>query len=101
MATILIVTLLIAVGLFYLWLGAGKKIEGIITEQFNEQQLMLARKIADNVEVYIDFLEYQLVSYTQAYQVEAITPANFQAFLSFTNQLSQRFWYPGNPGIRC
>jgi two-component system sensor histidine kinase HydH len=81
-ATILIVTSLIAVGLFYLWLGAGKKIEGIVTEQFNEQQLMLARKIADNVEVYIDFLEYQLVSYTQAYQVEAMTPEHFRAFLA-------------------
>ena len=60
-ATILLVTLLIAVGLFYLWLWAGNKMEKIVTEQFNEQQLMLARKIADNVEVYIDFLEYQLV----------------------------------------
>ena len=71
-----------AVVLFYVWLWAGKKMEGIITEQFNEQQLMLARKIADNVEVYIDFLEYQLVSYTQAYQVEAITPEHFRAFLA-------------------
>jgi two-component system, NtrC family, sensor histidine kinase HydH len=80
--TILIVTLLMAAGLFYLWLWAGKKMEVIITDQFNQQQLMLARKIADNVEVYIDFLEYQLVSYTQAYQVEAITPEHFRAFLA-------------------
>jgi two-component system sensor histidine kinase HydH len=79
--TILIVTLLSAVGLFYLWLWAGRKMEKIIAEQFNQQQLMLARKIADNVEVYIDFLEYQLVSYVQNYQVEAATPAHFRAFL--------------------
>ena len=81
-ATILLVTLLIAVGLFYLWLWAGNKMEKIVTEQFNEQQLMLARKIADNVEVYIDFLEYELSSYMQAYQVEAVTPKHFREFLT-------------------
>jgi len=81
-ATILITTLLISLGLFYLWLWAGKKMENIITEQFNQQQLMLARKIADNVEVYIDFLEYQLVSYAQAYQVEALTRKHFESFIT-------------------
>lgn len=80
--TILTATLLIAAGLFYLWLWAGEKIENIVTEQFNEQQLVLARKIADNVEVYIDFLEYQVVSYVQAYQVEAFTPGHFRDFLT-------------------
>ncbi len=79
---ILLVTLLIAAGLFYLWLWAGKKMENIVTKQFNEQQLMLARKIADNVEVYIDLLEYQMVSCKQAYQVEALAPKNFRAFLT-------------------
>jgi two-component system, NtrC family, sensor histidine kinase HydH len=81
-ATILVVTLLIAASLFYLWIWAGKKMETIVTEQFNEQQLMLARKIADNVEVYIDFLEVQMVSYRQAYQVEAAGPGHFRAFLT-------------------
>ena len=79
---ILLATLLIAAGLFYLWLWAGKKMENIVTEQFNEQQLMLARKIADNVEVYLDLLEYQMVSCKQAYQVEALAPGNFRAFLT-------------------
>jgi signal transduction histidine kinase len=90
-ASILIATVLIAAGLFYLWLWAGKKIETIVTEQFNEQQLMLARKIADNVEVYIDFLEYQLVSYTQAYQVEASSPAHFRNFLTLQIDYLKRF----------
>jgi two-component system sensor histidine kinase HydH len=81
-AVILLVTMLIAAGLFYLWLWAGKKMESIVTDQFNEQQLMLARKIADNVEVYIDFLEYQLITYKQAYQVEAMEPKNFREFLA-------------------
>ena len=81
-AVILLATLLIAAGLCYLWLWAGKKMESIVTDQFNEQQLMLARKIADNVEVYIDFLEYQMVSYKQSFRVEAMEPKNFRAFLT-------------------
>ena len=80
-AVILLATLLIAAGLCYLWLWAGKKMESIVTDQFNEQQLMLARKIADNVEVYIDFLEYQMISYKQSFQVDAREPKNFRAFL--------------------
>jgi two-component system, NtrC family, sensor histidine kinase HydH len=81
-AVILLATLLIAAALCFLWLWAGKKMENIVTDQFNEQQLMLARKIADNVEVYVDFLEYQVISYKQAYQVETMEPKNFRAFLT-------------------
>ena len=88
---ILLATLLIAAGLCALWLWAGKKMEGIVTEQFNEQQLMLARKIADNVEVYIDFLEYQMVSYKQAFQVEAMAPMNFRTFLTLQMNYLKEF----------
>ena len=88
---ILLATLLIAAGLCSLWLWAGKKMESIVTEQFNEQQLMLARKIADNVEVYIDFLEYQIVSYKQAFQVEAMAPTNFRAFLTLQMNYLKEF----------
>ena len=56
--------------------------EKIVTEQFNEQQLMLARKIADNVEVYIDFLEYQLVSYIKRIRWRPCTPKHFRDFLT-------------------
>ena len=85
-AVIILTTLLIASGLVYLWFWASNKMENIVTEQFNEQQLMLARKIADNVEVYIDLLESQMVSYKQAYQVEALERRNFKAF--FTLQMN-------------
>ncbi len=88
---ILLATLLIAAVLCALWLWAGKKMEGIVTEQFNEQQLMLARKIADNVEVYIDFLEYQMVSYKQAFQVEAMSPMHFRTFLTLQMNYLKEF----------
>lgn len=96
-ASILIATVLIALGLFSVWVWAGKKMERIITDQFNEQQLMLARKIADNVEVYVDFLEYQLVSYAQAYQVEGISLSLFRDFLTLQIDYLKDF---GMLGIR-
>ncbi len=48
---------------FTFWLQFNQKVEVILKDQFNQQQLMLARKIADNVESYFDFLENALQSY--------------------------------------
>jgi len=80
-AAILIVTVLLGTGLFALWWWSGTKIEGVITQQFNEQQLMLARKIAESVETYIDFLELLAVTYTQEYLVEALFPEHLDRFI--------------------
>lgn len=41
----------------------NSQVEVILRDQFNQQQLMLARKIADNVEAYFDFLENALLGY--------------------------------------
>jgi signal transduction histidine kinase len=46
----------------------NQKVEGILRDQFNQQQLMLARKIADNVESYFDFLENALLGYAGLFQ---------------------------------
>jgi len=90
-ATILMVTIGLSVGLFSLWLWSGKKIESVITEQFNEQQLMLARKIAENVETYIDFLELLAVTYTQEYLVEALHADHLDTFLKLQLQYIQAY----------
>lgn len=90
-ATILLVTLLLSVGLFSLWLWSGKKIENVITEQFNEQQLMLARKIAENVETYVDFLELLAVTYTQEFLVEAVFPEHLDTFFKLQLEYVQAF----------
>jgi two-component system sensor histidine kinase HydH len=55
--------------LFYtFWQRLNRQVEVILQEQFNQQQLMLARKIADNVESYFDFLENALLGYSGLFQ---------------------------------
>jgi signal transduction histidine kinase/type II secretory pathway pseudopilin PulG len=55
--------------LFYtFWQRLNKQVEVILRQQFNQQQLMLARKIADNVESYFDFLENALLGYAGLFQ---------------------------------
>ncbi len=55
--------------LFYsFWQQLNRKVEVILRDQFNQQQLMLARKIADNVESYFDFLENALLGYADLFQ---------------------------------
>ncbi|GKT06877.1 hypothetical protein DSTSK_01820 [Desulforhabdus sp. TSK] len=80
MASILTVALLVSLTFFSLWYWASKRIEQIISRQFNEQQLMLARKIADNIEGYFDLLENELTSYADLYKVESDTIAHFRAY---------------------
>src|SRR4030065_1907177 len=55
--------------LFYtFWQRLNHQVEPILQDQFNQQQLMLARKIADNVESYFDFLENTLLGYAGLFQ---------------------------------
>jgi signal transduction histidine kinase len=60
--------------LFYtFWQRLNHQVEVILQDQFNQQQLMLARKIADNVESYFDFMENALLGYAGLFQA---TPAD-------------------------
>src|SRR3974390_1125088 len=56
-------TLILSVLFFTFWRRLNRKVEDILKKQFNQQQLELARKIADNVEAYFDFLESDLLAY--------------------------------------
>lgn len=50
--------------LFYsYWQRLNREVERILRDQFNQQQLMLAKKISDNVEAYFDFLENAMAGY--------------------------------------
>ena len=53
---------------FSFWQKLNHKVEVILKDQFNQQQLMLARKIADNIESYFDFLENALMGYAGLFQ---------------------------------
>jgi signal transduction histidine kinase len=55
--------------LFYIsWQRLNQQVVLILKQQFNQQQLELARKIADNVESYFDFLENTLKEYAALFQ---------------------------------
>ena len=61
-------TVLLSTLFYTFWQRLNHQVEVILQEQFNQQQLMLARKIADNVESYFDFLENALLGYAGLFQ---------------------------------
>jgi signal transduction histidine kinase len=65
---ILAAAVLLSLLFFSYWKKLSYKVEGILRSQFNQQQLELARKIADNVEAYFDFLENALLGYAGLFQ---------------------------------
>ncbi len=84
--------------LFYtFWQRLNHKVEVILQEQFNEQQLFLARKIADNVESYFDFLENSLMGYAGLFQTAFPDERELEATLQERFARHQRF---GILGIR-
>ncbi len=54
--------LLLSLVFFYQFHKLNLKVEMVLRDQFNQQQLMLARKIADGVESHFDFLESSLLT---------------------------------------
>ncbi len=67
-AVILAGAIVISLLFFSFWQKLNNKVEVILKDQFNQQQLMLARKIADNIESYFDFLENALMGYAGLFQ---------------------------------
>ena len=65
---ILTVATVLTLLFYFFWQRLNRKVEVILRDQFNQQQLMLARKIADNVESYFDFLENALLGYAGLFQ---------------------------------
>ena len=78
------------------------KVETILEDQFNQQQLMLARKIADNVEAYFDYLENMMtaLSFELSEHVPPGSPG-FNDYMEARYQELQRMgilevrWYDG------
>ena len=68
--------------LFYtFWQRFNRQVEVILQEQFNQQQLFLARKIADNIESYFDFLENALMGYAGLFQTTSTNDRQLDAVL--------------------
>jgi len=65
-------TIILSLLFFAFWRRLETKVEAILKDQFNQQQLMLAKKIADNAGAYFDFLESELLAYPWRFRL--ITP---------------------------
>jgi two-component system, NtrC family, sensor histidine kinase HydH len=65
---ILTVAAVLTLLFYFFWQKLNLKVEVILKDQFNQQQLMLARKIGDNVKSYFDLLESALMGYAGLFQ---------------------------------
>ncbi len=70
-------TILLSLLFFTFWQRLNRKVEDILKDQFNQQQLELARKIADNVESYFDYLENELLAFPGRFR---LIPPNSPGF---------------------
>ncbi len=78
--------------LFYtFWQRLNRQVEVILQEQFNQQQLFLSKKIADNVESYFDFLENALMGYAGFFQTTPPEAREMDAALQERFSRHQRF----------
>ncbi|OPX20505.1 MAG: hypothetical protein BZ151_03575 [Desulfobacca sp. 4484_104] len=68
--SIIVTALVISSAFFFLGQRIRQRVENLVTEQFNQQQLMLGRKIADSIEFYFDVLETEMLSYPHFYVTE-------------------------------
>jgi hypothetical protein len=74
-------------------------VELILREQFNRQQLTIARKVVDNVETYFDFLRNALLGYAGLYRETQPGPKKFENFLEERFERHRQFgileihWY--------
>jgi len=84
-------SLVLSVLFYFSWQRLNRQVEDILKEQFNQQQLMLARKIADNVESYFDFLENALMGYAGLFQTSPSQDAHLDAHLLEKFARHQRF----------
>ncbi|MGB8993646.1 MAG: ATP-binding protein [Desulfobaccales bacterium] len=90
-AAILAGAILLSALFYAFWQRLNHQVEVILQQQFNQQQLFLARKIADNVESYFDFLENALMGYAGLFQTTPPDERQMDAALIERFARHQRF----------
>ncbi|MCK9375523.1 MAG: ATP-binding protein [Syntrophobacterales bacterium] len=83
--------ILLSVLFYTFWQRLNRQVEVILQDQFNQQQLFLARKIADNVESYFDFVENALMGYAGLFQTTPLNDPEMDAALMERFARHQRF----------
>ncbi len=81
--TLGVILLVIVISFTLLWLGylSQTRIERVLETQFNEQQLILARKIADDIEQQLDYLHQFLRDLGQQ-KTTLLNPGQFRQHLA-------------------
>lgn len=74
-------TILLSLLFYTFWQRLNRKVEDILKDQFNQQQLELARKIADNVESYFDYLENELLAFPWRFRLIPPDSPGFNAYM--------------------
>ena len=98
-AAILLGACLVSLLFFVYWRQMNQKVELILRQQFNQQQLTVARKVVDNVETYFDFLRNALLGYAGLYRETQPGPMKFEDFLEERFERHRQFgileihWY--------
>jgi len=98
-AAILLGACLVSLLFFVFWRQMNQKVGVILREQFNQQQLTVARKVVNNVETYFDFLRNALLGYAGLYRETQPGPMKFEDFLEERFERHRQFgileihWY--------
>jgi len=98
-SAILLGAILVSIIFFFFWKQLNQRVELILRDQFNQQQLMIARKVAHNVETYFDFLRNALLGYAGLFQETQPGPMGFASFLEERFERHRQFgvmeirWY--------
>jgi len=102
---ILLGACLVSLLFFIFWRQLNLKVELILREQFNQQQLTVARKVVDNVETYFDFLRNALLGYAGLYRETQPGPMKFEDFLEERFERHRQFgileihWYDASGSL--
>ena len=93
-ALVIIGALILSLVFYSFFHKLNLKVETTLREQFNQQQLMLSRKIADNVEAYFDYLENMMLTLSREL-FEHVKPGSPE----FDSFMQERFLEMNRMGI--
>jgi two-component system, NtrC family, sensor histidine kinase HydH len=74
-------TIILSLLFYTFWQRLNRKVEDILKEQFNQQQLQLSLKIVDNVEAYFDYLENELLAYPWRFRLIHPDSPDFNTYM--------------------
>ncbi|MEJ2070268.1 MAG: ATP-binding protein [Syntrophobacterales bacterium] len=81
LVAILAGTIILSLLFYTFWQRLNQKVEDILKDQFNQQQLELSRKIVDNVEAYFDYLEKELLAYPWRFRLIPADSPEFNTYM--------------------